>query len=151
MTDKKTLYVEGYGRRCKAVFRIIDRGLQLESIEAVDHHSAPLEWDYLANAVFPDDAGASRAICHSVLKGEIDLLDLVEISENAYRQWMELADQAILRWSLEKPSLKAEDIPIESATVLPSGELKVSITLADGDGVSLCIPSHEWKWRTVWQ
>lgn len=149
--NKTILIIDGYGRRCQATCRIIDRGLQLESIEAVDHYPVPLEWEHLVHTVYPDEDGVTRAVGHSVLKNEIDTLDLVDISENAYSKWMDLVDQAVLRWSVEKPHLKASDIPIEAATVLPSGELRVAVTLSDGDGISLCIPPHEWKWRTAWQ
>lgn len=142
------LCIEAHGRTCSAIVRRTRDGLVLDALQPLDQ--APLDGEHLIGGCFPDQTALVQAV-RSAMLGNIETLDLVDISRSAYARWITLAQTTAARWLAEGVVAEPAAIPNERARVLPSGELEIRVELASGERISMCVPPGEWAWRHRWQ
>jgi hypothetical protein len=115
--------------------------MKLEAVEG------PLpEWDHLAGELFLDEDGVRRAV-EAALRGAVgNTLDWVRLDEQAYRDWLALAEQAAHRRARSGRVLDLTAIPDEQARTLPDGSLEIYLELPE-ERLSLVVPPGRWAWR----
>jgi hypothetical protein len=75
----------------------------------------------------------------------MNLLDNILLSTRVYLEWMDRVGSAAD--ALRSCGLSPEDIPDETAEVMPDGSLRIFVPLPGRPPLELLVPSGEWAWK----